>query len=201
MIGKQVVKSEEESIFFGTLNDIHPHSTSVRANSFVFRRLKGSNNITSGGPNNSLIKVYILDLITSSRRSTVHIAIVNRISYRIAPAEPRRIGVPPAESRRVRRQTSTDAWSPVSLPRGRHRHVVAGIRTGDTCWSGPARRTSIAGRQHPRFLSNISRPGFSQHCGKSNEQRENNLQQHYRYTELISPWTTDGGDSSPTPSM
>ena len=80
----------------------------------------------------------------------------NRKSYRIgfAPAEPRRVGVPPAESRRVRRQTSTDAWTPVLLPRGRHRHVVAGIRTGDTWWSGPARRTSIAGRQHTRFLSN-----------------------------------------------
>ena len=84
----------------------------------------------------------------------------NRKSYRIgfAPAEPRRVGVPPAESRRVRRQTSTDAWSPVLLPRRRHRHVVAGIRTGDTCWSGPARRTSIAGRQHTRFLANTMDP-------------------------------------------
>ena len=86
----------------------------------------------------------------------------NRKSYRIgfAPAEPRRVGVPPAESRRVRRQTSTDAWTPVLLPRGRHRHVVAGIRTGDTCWSGPARRTSIAGRQYTRFLSNSAFPAF-----------------------------------------
>ena len=109
----------------------------------------------SGGPNNSLIKVYILEYaFTSSRQSTVRIVIVNRTSYRIAPAEPRRISVPPAESHRERVKTSTDAWSPVLFHRRRHRHVVAGNRTGDTCWSGPARRTSIAGRQHTRFLSN-----------------------------------------------
>ena len=172
--------------------------------SCLFVCLRSSYNFTvSGGPNSSLIKVYILEYIfTSNRQSTVRIqsSIVSafvRVSHRrslVVLASRRRSRVASASKRRL------TAWSPVLLPRGRHRHVVAGIRTGDTCYSGRrGGRPSPAGNARV-FSLTLAAPVFRD-IAENPTSGEKTIYHSATDTRRIHvPRTNDGGDSSLTSS-
>ena len=168
--------------------------------SCLFVCLKSSYNSTvSGGPNSSLIKVYILEYIfTSNRQSTVRIqsSIVSafvRVSHRrslVVLASRRRSRVASASKRRLPHGPpssslvgDTDTWSRES---GQGTHAGRGRRGG---------RPSPAGNTRVFSLT------FFRDIAENPTNREKTIYSARETRRIHVPRTNDGGDSSPTSSM
>ena len=172
--------------------------------SCLFVCLKSSYNSTvSGGPNSSLIKVYILEYIfTSNRQSTVRIqsSIVSafvRVSHRrslVVLASRRRSRVASASERRLTHGPPScslvgdiDTWSRES---GQGTHGGRGRRGG---------RPSPAGNRRV-FSLTLAAPVFRD-IAENPTNREKTIYNSTTETRRIHvPRTNDGGDSSPTSS-